>query len=329
MKRQRRGFTLIELLVVIAVIAVLIALLLPAVQQAREAARRSQCKNNLKQFGLAFHNYHDTHGVFPTAGSFVQGSAMDDGSKYLRDNHTGNWFTMLLPYIDQAGLYNSLNLNFVAVEPTSGNRALIIGKYFPVATCPSNPLERLGRRVQGQQFAGTGGDAQEAYYRPVAGTMDNGAGVPRDCPTTGRSFCRNPDGPVRGGFINSHLDNASVRGMFGRGVTALRIRDVTDGTSNTMLLGESKPHYCQTGSVWDESGGVSYFHVRMNSLHLRELELVPTADGAVGCSHASYHVGGAQFLMVDGSVHFLSENIDYPTYCYLGDRYDANPIGTF
>ncbi|QDT52435.1 putative major pilin subunit [Caulifigura coniformis] len=326
---RRPGFTLIELLVVIAIIAILIALLLPAVQQAREAARRTQCRNNLKQHGLAMHNYADAHGVFPYAGSFAQGSATDPGSVYLKAHSVSGYFTMLLPYIDQGPLYNSLNHNFTALHNPSGNRAKVLNRFFTVATCPSNPKAGMGRRVTDQQFAGTGGNAQESMYRPVGGTHDAGPGAPRDCSTAARSFCRNPDGVVRGGNINAHLDNASVRGMFGRGVTRMQFRDVTDGTSNTMLFGEAKPHHCQTGSVWDESGPVSFFHVKLNSLHLRQMELLQQENGSVGCSHASYHVGGATFVLVDGSVRFISENIDYTTYCYLGDRYDAQPVGEF
>jgi len=327
--RQCQGFTLIELLVVIAIIGILVALLLPAVQQAREAARRSQCRNNLKQFGLAFHNYYEAHSVFPYAGTFVQGGLSDPSSVNLRNASVSSWFTMLLPYLDQAALYNSLDHRFAAIENGSGNRAKVLNKYFSVSSCPSNPLLKLGRRVTGQQFAGTGGDTQGTCYRPVGGTMDVGNGAPRDCSVASRSFCRNPDGVVRGGYINAHLDPGNARGMFARGVTRVRLRDVTDGASNTMMLGEAKPNHCQTGSVWDESGPVSYFHVKLNSLHLRELELVSQADGLVGCSNASYHTGGAFFLFVDGSVHFISENVDYPTYCYLADRADGQVVGQF
>jgi prepilin-type N-terminal cleavage/methylation domain-containing protein len=327
--RRRQGFTLIELLVVIAIIAILIALLLPAVQQAREAARRTQCRNNLKQHGLAMHNYVDAFNVFPYAGNFVQASATDAGSVYLRARSQSGYFTMLLPYLDQAPLYNSLDHNYTALHNPSGNRAKVLNKFFTVATCPSNPKAGTGRRVTDQQFAGTGGNTQETMYRCVGGTNDVGAAAPRDCSTAAQSFCRNPDGVVKGGNINAHLDNGSVRGMFGRGITRFGFRDITDGTSNTMLLGEAKPHHCQTGSVWDESGPISFFHVKPNSLHLRQMELMNQENGSVGCSHASYHVGGATFLLCDGSVRFISENVDYPTYCYLGDRYDAQVLGEF
>jgi len=328
-RRWHRAFTLIELLVVIAVIGVLVALLLPAVQQAREAARRAQCRNNLKQFGLAFHNYSESHGIFPFAGTFVQASQSDASSVNLRNASVSGWFTMLLPYLDQASLYNSLDHNFSAIHNNSGNRAKVLNRYFAVSQCPSNPLAKLGRRVTGQQFSGTGGDSQGTNYRPVGGTMDLGNGLPRDCSTAARSYCRNADGSIRGGFINAHQDPGNARGMFARGVTRVRLRDVTDGTSNTLMLGEAKPNHCQTGSVWDEGGPVSFFHVKLNSLHLRELELVNGEDGSVGCSHASYHTGGAFFLFVDGSVHFLNENLDYATYCYLGDRYDGQVVGSF
>jgi prepilin-type processing-associated H-X9-DG protein len=92
-------------------------------------------------------------------------------------------------------------------------------------------------------------------------------------------------------------------------------------------MGEMKPHYSEYGSIWANNTPVSLFHLRINSLYLRQSEANQTVAFAAGGGHASYHVGGAQFLMTDGSVQFMSENIDYPTYCYLGDRYDGNPIG--
>ncbi len=149
---RRRAFTLIELLVVIAIIAILIALLLPAVQQAREAARRSTCKNNMKQIGLALHNYHDTHRVFPYASSH-QGRACTTARSIL--NHKG-WL-MLLPFIDQAPLYNKFNFSIAAstsavsgtgtvvgVPGTGNENDFVVSREIPVFTCPSSTGEYNG-----------------------------------------------------------------------------------------------------------------------------------------------------------------------------------------
>ena len=132
--RARTGFTLIELLVVIAIIAVLIALLLPAVQQAREAARRSQCKNNLKQMGLALHNYHDTYNRFPLPGLLCVNPGASPGVGGLLT--TSNWTLATLPYNDQAPVYNAYNLNYSAWQPV--NTAAVQTR-LPVYLCPSTP----------------------------------------------------------------------------------------------------------------------------------------------------------------------------------------------
>ena len=143
MSGRHRGFTLIELLVVIAIIAILIALLLPAVQQAREAARRTQCKNNMKQIGLALHNYHDTHGSFPMA--FSQWSW--NGLSFPVDQApTFNYHVYILPFIDQAPLYNQLNFSVSSrVAPNAQFAGLII----PAFQCPSDPIAGITRSGSG------------------------------------------------------------------------------------------------------------------------------------------------------------------------------------
>jgi len=331
---RRHGFTLIELLVVIAIIAILIALLLPAVQQAREAARRSQCKNNLKQFGLALHNYHDTFGVFPYASTFSDNDPnYPAASNYLRGNFSSTWFRAILPYVDQAPLFNQLDPGRAVNDATPGangvnNRELINGRFFEVATCPSNPRARSGKRVDGNNFDGVAVPTQEGMYRPVGGPMQNDGGT-KDC--NNQPFCwKTTPADVQGGWKYTHRNSAGSRGIFARGVQRIGIVHVTDGTSNTFMLGESKPHFNQFASMWTHNIPMSLFHLKLNSSFLKTLEsnagggtLVSWQDAS---GHASYHTGGAHFVMADGSVQFVSENIDYVTYCNLGDRSDGQTV---
>ncbi len=358
---DRVGFTLIELLVVIAIIAILVALLLPAVQQAREAARRSTCKNNLKQLSLAMHNYHDTFKVLPYASTFIDvgpnGSITAAETTTLRSNSSG-WFYLILPFIEQGPFYDAMNpnvnmndnnaANYGAGQPT--NRDRIRGKFFEVATCPSNPYAGTGTRIDNVNFneTGTGGTAdtptQEAMYRPSGGTMNTGQAG--DCGASTSSFCRwatsgpgQPGDTINGGWSWVIRNRSAVRGAFARGVTNFQMpRDFQDGTSNTILMGEAKPHHIEFGSIWAQNVPTSAFYLKPNSVLLRNLELNTNAglngtsisfgwQNAIG--HASYHKGGVQFALVDGSVRFISENVDYRTYCFLGDRIDGNPVGEF
>ena len=334
--RPQRGFTLIELLVVIAIIAILIALLLPAVQQAREAARRTQCKNNLKQFGLAFHNYHDVANVFPYASTFSDGPVgADRGEGHLRSSGKSCWFRLLLPFLEQSGLHNALDSNFGANHEASGNRSLIASRFFPVASCPSNPLGGTGRTVTGAFFNDLSVAAQGGMYRPSGGPCRNDAGN-KDCQQNpdsavsgGYNFCSKNFGDTEGGWRRPHRNTSATRGMFARGVSRTRIRDVSDGTSNTIMLGEAKAHYNQFGSIWAQNVPASMFHLRINSTFLNALENSSTVSWASASGYGSHHTGGAQFLLADGSVRFLSEAMDYRTYCNLGDRMDGEPLSEF
>lgn len=345
--QRRRGFTLIELLVVIAIIAVLIALLLPAVQQAREAARRSQCKNNLKQLGLAFHNYHDLHRVFPFASSFTDptanapvGGPEDDS---LRAAEKSNWFKSILPFIDQAALYQKLGdyTAFSTRTNSDGTRNcdIVNGLYFSVATCPSNPLATSGKPVDVAKFSdhpdvssGVGIQVQASMYRIVGGPMKNDGGD-KDCTTNStatESFCSKGTGSNgKAGWVKPHKFPGAARGMGARGVTKLSTRDVTDGTSNTMLLGETKPHYNAYGSIWAFNIPMSLFHVKLNSTHLAANVRNNSSNWGNGSGHGSYHTGGAHFVLVDGSVRFISDSVDYVTYCNLGDRMDGAVVGEY
>jgi prepilin-type N-terminal cleavage/methylation domain-containing protein len=232
---RSRGFTLIELLVVIAIIAILIALLLPAVQQAREAARRTQCKNNLKQLALALHNYLDVHLVFPPS-HFQQFEATCDFSNLCADptiNKPWHWGAMLLPYIDQAPLYNQINFNFSPEwqlgPPATGNAALMASDV-PIAHCPSDTVQNVITPFSAQNYPTT------ALQKVATSSYVASLG-----PFSGHG------NPLAG------ASDPQDMGMF-RPIFCIRIRDVTDGTSNTIALGETFYSTIATRDGFDWNG---------------------------------------------------------------------------
>jgi len=303
-KRPRRvGFTLIELLVVIAIIAVLIALLLPAVQQAREAARRTQCKNNLKQLGLAMHNYHDSHGIFP----YAQTPCCSGG-------HT--WVEMILPYIDGAPLYSQINFNLDITNGslTTGNRSLIEGKPFQFLACPSNPYSSTLQTKANENFWLVDFPTQGLGYVPCAGSILPDSRTP-DCPA-GLTYCISEPSIT---WNQPHVTGPGP-GMFNRGPTRCRLRDVTDGTTNVFMLGERRAEECRFGGAFNANFSIAYIGQKPNS----PTRSTNTFDWTRNCGYGSHHVGGVQMVMADGSTQFISDNIDFRIWSWLGDKADGN-----
>jgi len=328
---RRCGFTLIELLVVIAIIAILVALLLPAVQQAREAARRSQCKNNLKQLGLAFHNYHETHGTLP-------------GGAHCALNTTGHchtWVEMLLPYIDQGPLYN--RLDFSLPNNDLANASVLNGWSTTPLMCPSDSSAGLFSNKREPSYLPDNDSAPSntslgQSYAPSGGPINYDAPtVP--CLYSGASFA------CKGGYgaccrTSGSLSLAIVSpGMFSMGCVVYRFRDCKDGLSNTFLLGENLPAY-NSFSMYFHSHAYSLVNTNLPPNYhkvvtectketCRSARCNPTSCIDKQAGFKSDHDGGVQMLLGDGSVRFINESIDYPTWNYLGDKADGQVIGQF
>ncbi len=302
-RNRPRGFTLIELLVVIAIIAILIALLLPAVQTAREAARRTQCRNNLRQIGIALHNYHDLHDLFPP-GYISDDVSPSDGV----GSETGSgfsWASMLLPYLDQAGIYDELNFEASSLDPDN----LDLGRtVLPVFLCGTDRVEPLF-------------DVKDSSDN-VLGTIasSNYAGV----------F----------GYGSVTMQPGFGTGIFYRNSNT-NIRDITDGSSNTLAVGERSHEL--TPSTWyaavpgasvnagmammpmmtEGAGHLVLGHVGQGPMMgMPAMEHTPNSSGHI-VNFWSRHPGGTHFLFCDGAVRFLSENIDYPEYKSFGMRSDG------
>ena len=305
---NRRGYTLIELLVVIAIIAILVSLLLPAVQQAREAARRTQCKNNLRQIGLALHNYESTHSVFPPSSTSGFGAGVwNYPGRGPSDPaiHLHSFASLILPFLDQSNIYNRVDYNVSSLDP--------VNRFLASQVLP--------------------------FYR---------------CPTySGHSFSTDPLYTTNVGFDKFAIRNyvamgaVSVLGLAGlvsaEGVlypgSATRIGEISDGTSNTVMISETRE---ENSSVWMD-GTTAAVVARWTNLWSPtfqgdsvSINYTPYFPGGVfpnsigqAWGPSSMHSGGAHHLLGDGSVHFLSESMDVELYDSLTTRAGGEVVGQF
>jgi prepilin-type N-terminal cleavage/methylation domain-containing protein len=346
-RRPRQGFTLIELLVVIAIIAILISLLLPAVQQAREAARRTQCKNNMKQMGLAFHNYHDTYGMF--AKPAIIGLTARTG---LIAKSAISWNTALLPFIEQSNLYQTID---TTTSPFTPQNQLAFRNPLSTYLCPSAPSEPqllewtipAGTQLS-EDFPPTGANWTFAGARSDYETI---SGVRGDYARA--AYANFPGGPSgsRHGYSTWAIIVLDVPSASDGGQPS-GIDDLSDGTSNTILISElasrntlyrgrtpvSNPadpeaavHRLVSGGGWGDT-------FKENWVEGRAFDGTNAGDGglcAVNCSNYrgaglySWHPSSAHITLADGSTRSLSENVDAFVLAGLITALKGEVIGEF
>jgi prepilin-type N-terminal cleavage/methylation domain-containing protein len=372
---RRIAFTLVELLVVIAIIGILIALLLPAVQAAREAARRGSCTNNLKQLGIALHNYHDVYSRFPIGFLMDENANNVYGNPWIGQDRSSS-LVRLLPFLEQKAAYDLIDFRFgdtqdrtVFLNPPTNNKSLYIpSTIVPGLKCPSDPrpdIQGWGARSMTNYEISTGPTVMPEQtgnlspYAPIspytglplqfgnivgynaAGGYDGrngvnvGTGWFGDGGWRGESWCQ-PDG-------------LPIPGVFSRFSWAAKLRDIVDGTENTIAMGEIRPmcnlnesgetywacanvgytstiapiNFPDCTSAWYNAGGANE---TLAPGFLTYNQSQQWAGEASQNCFRSKHPAGALFLYCDGSTHFLNEFIDYDSYQRLGSRRDGRPV---
>jgi len=329
---KRLGFTLIELLVVIAIIAVLVALLLPAVQQAREAARRSQCKSNLHNIGLALHNYHESFKFFPPSriamGQVGWGGPAQGGSIGFL-NATG--WVMLLPFLDQQPLFNLYNSNSAASWTTvygayspanmygdSNFNWPVVSTKLPILLCPSDP---------GQLFYPYAG----VKYYAASSSQPGGFRTNYDFEVWYGEYYYQ-------GYAIQYLADTQKSMFAANGST--KVEDVKDGSSNTVMVCETlRTVFNGVCPAWGHGGhvqvGIALDCPWIPGINIWKYPYPPyykytqigrLANWAAG---GSDHAGGCHVCLGDGSVRFISQSINYQTLLNLAHMRDGNPLGDF
>lgn len=335
-KRRFRGFTLVELLVVIAIIGVLVALLLPAVQAARDAARRTHCSNNLKNIGLALINYADVKKHLPAATQFRPGKPFPNPAL----GPGGTWVLEILPFIEQQALYDRFDLT-----KTMDNDAndYLLGTPLPFLVCPgddnipSGGVFPAGNKVDGSGYINDPDVPQMGLWYPVS----SGPTHFDQCP-----FCaEHPSKCCQGNSFGSRsitepgdplgppgTPAPTFAGLFGRYEKGIRLSEISDGTSNVVMAGEQINSHCRYTCAHCPNFPFSATNIPLNTM-LRHPEgalsanqgSIFSSDPEIGgyaqvCGYKSRHPGGAHLLMADGSVHFVNESIDFDLYNILGAR---------
>jgi prepilin-type N-terminal cleavage/methylation domain-containing protein len=332
--RRGPGFTLVELLVVIAIIGILVALLLPAVQQARESARRTDCKSKLRQLGVALHNYHGSHSAFPagcTETSLNTGNAQAWG-----------WIVLLLPFLEQEGLYDALAPSQDAVSDVLNDpaRQFLLFTRLGGLRCPSDEAEDLSHPLRLLTGSGTAASAAALTTNaftpvdPIPTVFSTRVGTSNYVGSFG-DFWK----PAGGAWTRAELAGNGLLGSNAR----VRFQDLTDGTSHTFAVGERTWHNYAAAwpgtNAWDSCDaqgipmvlGTAYYR-----LNIEPQTASPSCDGLGAAGFSSRHHGGAQFLLADGAVRFVGEGISFQNssnsqslglYQRLARRNDGQAVG--
>ncbi len=330
MRRAKPGFTLVELLVVIAIIGVLVSLLLPAVQSAREAARRTQCANNLRQIAVALHNYHDNIGRFPPGGIYYSANAWPAPTNY---NWRASWLLMLLPQLEQQGLYDQYDFNILP-QGSDDNRA-VVATSLKVLICPSTGTESAAWFSSGTNLRFAKGNYGACFSA--------GSGFSQD------SF--------RGTRMDTERAAFNASGRYGA-----QLADIKDGTSNVIAVAEilNRDNEKDYRGGWAHPHG-SFFCGGNQTLCARDVRMMPNgnanddclADKIWGCPASnrptrdpqlycitqagdrpvvaarSYHPGGVHAVMCDGSVRFISDSIEGENWKHLLCIHDGETVDQF
>jgi len=327
--RRRAGFTLIELLVVIAIIAILIGLLLPAVQKIREAAARMKCSNNLKQFGLAIHNFHDTYGHIPPGGKMGWGFNVDNASWNAWNGQyedwgsdRGSWLVYTLPQMEQDPLFRQIPaLDGSVHNPIGRVAALLRATKISYMRCPSDPYDPKVKTSSYVMSIGPQCSPGGCGFDPFYPFCQTAYGTP---------FVDGPgytDSPGHGNTWEAQ----HTRGIGTRLGAYVNFAAVTDGLSNTIFIGEILPfeHDHMKGDVWYHfNGGIVHAGTNppINYRTDKFTDCSPATNSHrnwnVAWGFKSKHSGGANFLFGDGSVKFLAQTINHRTYQYLGCKDD-------
>jgi prepilin-type N-terminal cleavage/methylation domain-containing protein/prepilin-type processing-associated H-X9-DG protein len=336
--KKSQGFTLVELLVVIAIIGILVALLLPAVQAAREAARKMSCGNNLKQLGIAIHNYHETNKAFPHNGAFSWTRQSNNGYRW-QPSQRGSILVDLLPYIELDTIYNNLDMESAAVTGGSGT-----GQWWWIQKNPVTGVQYRAEIIPSFLCPSANVDPHTTMTNPKTACAIScyGASIGASRVISRGGWCNDYPGNIFGtgrSNLGSDARSSQLSGVFSRGHWGARFRDITDGTAQVIAMGEILPSKTP--------------RFRWGWMHFNGLWTATTAPinypviglwergypGPKNCQHwqnrqtavgfKSMHKGGAQFVFADGSVHLLTETMDYLTYNRLGCRRDGEPVGTF